>query len=83
MVGANTPYKGVVKIKNPNTLKRWLENGWYQERIDEGLIFASGCGRFRDHVCECSNCKTGNPVLDKVIRHYELKLKLNDFVGED
>lgn len=54
--GDLTYYSGTLRITNPNTLQRWKDDGRYQEMIDQGLIYASGCGRFRETVCTCSKC---------------------------
>ena len=56
-------YYGTVRIKNPKTLQSWIDKGWYQREIDKGYIFATGCGRFKLEVCNCSKCKKVNNVL--------------------
>ena len=48
---------GVTRITNPATLRRWKNNGKYQELIDAGYTFAYGCGRFRKGVCTCTYCR--------------------------
>jgi hypothetical protein len=53
-------YCGSIRIKNPKTLQRWIDKGWYQKEIDAGYIFAPACGRFRVGKCECSKCKRPN-----------------------
>lgn len=50
-------YWGVTRITNPKTLQAWKDKGWYQKLIDEGFIFASGCGRFRKEICTCCKCR--------------------------
>lgn len=61
-------FVGVTRIKNPKTLRRWIKLGWYQERIDAGLIFNVGCGRFREEKCTCFYCRTrSRPELKKVL----------------
>jgi len=51
------PDSGVLRITNPKTLQKWKDDGRYQELIDEGLIYAPGCGRFREEICTCSSCR--------------------------
>ena len=65
-------YSGTLRIRNPKTLRKWLRNGSYQKLIDEGYIFAVGCGRFRQGVCECSRCRkaTENNQLHKTIKEF-------------
>ena len=48
---------GVLRITNPNTLQRWKENGEYQKLINQGYIYAKGCGRFRTESCNCNKCR--------------------------
>ena len=50
-------YWGTLRIKNPKTLRRWKRNGKFQALIDQGYIYASGCGRFRKEVCACNKCR--------------------------
>ena len=50
-------YWGILRITNPKTLKKWKENGKFQELIDEGYIYAKGCGRFRKEKCTCYECR--------------------------
>lgn len=50
-------YWGVTRISNPKTLQRWIDNGKYKTLIDNGFIFAVGCGRFRQEICICSACR--------------------------
>lgn len=52
-----TQYFGTLKVTNPNTLQRWKDNGLYQKLMDQGYIYAIGCGRFRKEICICSKCK--------------------------
>ena len=52
----DSPDAGVTKISNPKTLQRWINLGWYEERIKLGYIFAVYCGRFRTEKCKCSKC---------------------------
>jgi hypothetical protein len=59
-----TFYCGTTKIKNPNTLQRWIDMGWYQKQIDDGYTFATGCGRFSLEICKCSKCKNLNNGLE-------------------
>lgn len=48
---------GTPRITNPKTLENWKQTGRYQELIDKGFIYASGCGRFRLEVCTCFKCR--------------------------
>lgn len=50
-------YAGVLRITNPKTLQQWKDDGRYQQLIDEGYIYAPGCGRFRREKCTCSACR--------------------------
>jgi hypothetical protein len=50
-------YSGTLRIKNPKTLQKWKDNGKYQNLINQGYIYAKGCGRFRLEICLCSRCK--------------------------
>lgn len=51
------PMSGVLRITNPSTLKRWKASGEYQKLIDEGYIYAEGCGRFKKNPCTCHKCR--------------------------
>jgi hypothetical protein len=57
MTEKETNYHGVLRITNPRTLHHWKDTGKYQALIDEGYIYAKGCGRFRLEECKCSKCK--------------------------
>lgn len=48
---------GTLRIINSKTLERWKQNGKYQQLIDEGYIYAKGCGRFRMEICTCNKCR--------------------------
>jgi hypothetical protein len=50
-------YGGTLKITNPVTLAKWIVNGQYQALLEEGYIYAGGCGRFRKEVCQCCKCR--------------------------
>ena len=52
-----TNYSGVLKIKNPKTLERWKQNGNYRKLIEQGYIYAKGCGRFKIEICTCHKCR--------------------------
>ena len=54
------PDCGSLRITNKETLQKWIDSGKYQELINEGYIYAIGCGRFRKHICECSKCRKIN-----------------------
>lgn len=51
------PCYGTLRITNPRTLEMWKKTGKYQKLIDEGYIYAKGCGRFRMEICTCSKCR--------------------------
>ena len=53
-----SPDAGVIRISNPATLQRWIDLGWYSELINDGYVFAVYCGRFRDSICKCSQCRS-------------------------
>jgi Zn-finger nucleic acid-binding protein len=63
-----TPLGGTLRISNPITLQRWIDNGEYKKLIDEGFIFAPYCGRFNTEVCECSKCRNKTPNRDELIK---------------
>lgn len=50
-------YVGTLRITNPKTLQSWKDKGWYQQQLDNGYIYASGCGRFKLEICNCSKCR--------------------------
>lgn len=52
-----TTYYGTLRITNPDTLQRCKDTGQYQALLDEGYIYAAGCGRFRKHNCTCNKCR--------------------------
>jgi len=58
-------YVGTLRITNPKTLEKWKQSGKYQELIDEGYIYAKGCGRFRAEPCTCHKCRK---LEDKINR---------------
>jgi hypothetical protein len=60
------PDCGTLRISNPNTLQRWIDDGRYQQQLDDGYIFAPYCGRFRTEQCTCSACRR------KVIKRNEI-----------
>ena len=63
-------FQGSIRIRNPQTLQRWIDNGRYQKQIDNGYTFAVGCGRFRVGECECNKCrKSTNSPLKAVIEN--------------
>lgn len=53
----NENYSGTVRIRNPKTLRRWIRLGWFQKQLDEGWLFAIGCGRFTKDKCTCHYCR--------------------------
>lgn len=70
------PDAGTLRIKNPKTLERWVQNGSYQDRLDAGYTFNVGCGRFRTEVCTCSKCRrpnSGEKLQEVIDRHYKIE----------
>lgn len=51
------PLAGVLRITNIKTLDKWKFNGKYQQLINEGFIYADGCGRFKKEICTCIKCR--------------------------
>ena len=62
-------YGGTLRIKNPKTLQKWIDKGWYKKEVDAGLIFAPNCGRFRLGKCVCVKCRkvNGGQALKEVL----------------
>ena len=58
---------GTLRISNPETLKRWIDNGKYQEQLNNGYTFAVHCGRFRVGECTCSACRNKRPSRKELI----------------
>lgn len=54
------PCWGSLRITNPKTLEKWKYNGEYDKLINEGYLYAKGCGRFRMFICTCSKCRKKN-----------------------
>lgn len=50
-------YSGTLRITNPKTIQSWKDKGWWQEMLDDGFIYAEGCGRFKSEVCVCCKCR--------------------------
>lgn len=64
-------YWGTLRIKNPKTLQKWIDRGWYQRELDAGYIFNVGCGRFKSEKCTCSMCRRKRrPQLQEVLDKY-------------
>jgi hypothetical protein len=57
-------FSGTLRITNPRTLEMWKTTGKYQKLIDEGFIYAKGCGRFRTEICTCYKCRKKLPKND-------------------
>lgn len=75
----NDNYWGSIRIHNPKTLQRWIDNGEYEKLINEGYKFYVGCGRFRKESCTCTKCRTRNrPELVKVLDNYN---RIHNSVG--
>lgn len=53
-------FYGTLRITNPMTLEKWKKSGKYQELLNEGYIYAIGCGRFRKEICFCYKCRKIN-----------------------
>ena len=69
-----TPMVGTLRISNPKTLEKWINNGNFQKEIDQGYNFYVGCGRFRKSKCECHKCRKGKgKLLQEVINKHYLK----------
>ena len=49
-------FSGVLRVTNPKRLAQWKASGKFQSLINEGYIYASGCGRFKKEICTCSKC---------------------------
>ena len=62
------PMCGTLRISNPITLQRWIDDGKYKELIDEGYIFNPYCGRFKTEQCECTKCRNHRPNRDELIQ---------------
>jgi len=58
------PDCGSIRIKNPKTLQKWIDKGWFKREIDNGYIFAYRCGRFRTEICQCAKCKKPNAKIE-------------------
>jgi hypothetical protein len=63
MIDSIEYFAGTLRITNPKTLERWKQNGAYQKQIDDGFIFAEGCGRFKTEVCTCAKCRRKNKTV--------------------
>lgn len=50
-------YSGTLRVTNPKTLQYYKDSGKYQALIDQGYIYAPGCGRFRSEICTCTKCR--------------------------
>jgi transposase len=65
---------GTTRISNPKTLQRWVDFGWYKDRINQGYIFNPYCGRFSMGECTCTKCRhkiENKEELIKIIKNYE------------
>jgi hypothetical protein len=76
MIDTFMPYYGNTRIKNPKTLQKWIDNGWFKENLNNGYTFAPACGRFRIGKCECSACRksTRGDKLKSVLEKNNLNL---------
>jgi hypothetical protein len=68
-------YCGTLRISNPNTLQRWIDNGKYQQQLNDGYIFNPYCGRFKNEKCTCSKCKNEKPNKDELIKILKTTIK--------
>ena len=50
-------FAGILRITNPKSLEKWKDDGRYNKIINEGYIYAIGCGRFRHKICTCCKCR--------------------------
>ena len=67
------PLWGTLRIRNPKTLRKWMRNGKYAEKINAGWVFNVGCGRFRTEKCVCSVCRNKKrPRMQEIIDNYEI-----------
>lgn len=48
---------GILRISNPDTLQRWIDNGTYLRLLRDGWIFNPSCGRFTTSICRCHECR--------------------------
>jgi len=62
------PMCGTLRISNPITLQRWIDNGEYKKLIDAGYIFSPYCGRFSIEQCTCTKCRNHRPNRDELIQ---------------
>jgi hypothetical protein len=71
-----SPMCGTLRITNPKTLEKWIQNGSYQKELDNGYVYGIGCGRFRTEPCQCVKCRKAGPNNPRQIvinRHYKPK----------
>lgn len=50
-------YSGTLRITNKNTIDKWKADGRMQNLLNEGYIYAEGCGRFKTELCTCCKCR--------------------------
>lgn len=65
---------GTIRISNPNTLQRWVDFGWYKDKLNQGYVFNPYCGRFALEQCVCTKCrnkKENKEELIKIIKNYD------------
>jgi hypothetical protein len=66
------PMSGTLRITNPKTLEKWIQNGNFDKELDNGYKFYVGCGRFRLDTCTCSKCrKSKGEELQQVLNKYK------------
>jgi hypothetical protein len=54
-------YSGSLRLKNPETIKKWKDSGAWQDLLNQGYLYANGCGRFRLEECNCCKCLIKKP----------------------
>jgi hypothetical protein len=50
-------FSGAIRIKKQSTIDSWKSKGWWGNLINQGYIYAEGCGRFRKEDCICCKCR--------------------------
>ena len=58
---------GTLRITNPKTLQRWIDLGWYENKVNGGLIFNPYCGRFSIEECVCTKCRNKKENKEELI----------------
>lgn len=61
---------GTLRVTNPKTLRRWLNNGEFQKELDMGYTYAPGCGRFKIGECTCHKCRNRGAMRRKIVEEF-------------